>query len=120
LLHTNRLTMKKLLIGMKSVNSEFSEHDLDLLLSILDCQPKKVSPSLYPPSPPVFCADDLQMVAVSKKPTVDYVILLERIARAEKVIKMDNIRKKTKNLNKCIPPPPHLPLLTLRPFLLPV
>lgn len=42
------------------------------------------------------------MVNISKKPTVDYVILLERITRAEKVIKMDNIRKKTKNCNKCI------------------
>lgn len=42
LLHTNRLTPKKLLVGMKSVNSQFSEHDLNLLLSILDCPPKKV------------------------------------------------------------------------------
>lgn len=48
LLHTNRLTPKKLLIGMKSVNSEFSQHDIDLLLSILDCQPKKVIHSCKP------------------------------------------------------------------------
>jgi hypothetical protein len=50
LLHCHRLTVQKLLVGMRSVNAEFSQHDLDLLLSTLDCQPKKVSPLSSPPS----------------------------------------------------------------------
>jgi hypothetical protein len=45
LLHTNRLSTKKLLVGMKFVNPEFTEQDLNLLLTILDCPPQRVSHS---------------------------------------------------------------------------
>jgi hypothetical protein len=50
LLHTNRLTIKKLLLGMKLVNAEFTEHDLNLLLMILDCPPQRVSTASHLPS----------------------------------------------------------------------
>ena len=86
LLHTNRLSPKKLLLGMQNVNSEFTQQDLDLLLTILDCNPREVTP---------------QSGSQSNSKTVDYTILLERIARAEKVIKMESIRKKNKNSAKC-------------------
>lgn len=43
LLHTHRLSTKKLLVGMQSVNPEFSKNDLDLLLTILDCKPREVN-----------------------------------------------------------------------------
>ena len=41
-LHTGRLAKGKLLMGMQRVNKEFTSHDIETLLTILDCHPTQV------------------------------------------------------------------------------
>jgi hypothetical protein len=85
-MRTGRLSPRKLLVGMQTVNAEFIQKDLDMLLVMLDCKPQTRSSSVS---------------SVGNNKTVDYSVLIERIVRAERVSKIDDIRiKKSKEADE--------------------
>ena len=82
LLRTGRLTFSKLLTGMQMVNPEFSNKDLDMLLSVLNIKAATASVS-----------------SMRNHKTVDYEDLCDKIKRGNRVAQMSEVRKKNNTLD---------------------